>query len=207
MIQQCRLQPPTTHFITPARFLLIYHSFEPLPISITSSTHLSIAVPSRLYSTPPTPQKPLSGLRIGVKDIIDLSGVPTSYQSRAYLALRRPPPRTSASAIKALIDKGAVVVGKTRTTQFAAGEQASGDWVDFLAPWNPRGDGWLVPGMSSAGSASAVAGYGWVDGAVGSDSGFPSWCEYGIGKLILVLGVDSSGEYDGACGVTGIIWE
>lgn len=65
-----------------------------------------------------------------------------------------------------------MIIGKTKTTQFAAGEQASGDWVDFLPPWNPRGDGWQVPGMSSAGSASAVAGYGWIDGAVGSDSGF-----------------------------------
>lgn len=148
--------------------------FEPLPISVTSSTHNSIAVPSRLYFPPPTPQKPLSGLRIGIKDIIDLSGLSTSHQSRAYLALRGSPSKVTASAIRTLIEKGAVIVGKTKTTQFAAGEQASGDWIDFLAPWNPRGDGWQIPGMSSAGSASAVAGYEWIDGAVGSDSGFPA---------------------------------
>lgn len=145
-------------------------SFKPLPVSISSGAHISIAVPSRLYFPPPTPEKPLSGLRIGIKDIIDLSGLPTSHQSRAYLALRGNPSQTTASAIQTLIDKGAVIVGKTKTTQFAAGEQASGDWIDFLPPWNPRGDGWQVPGMSSAGSASAVAGYEWIDGAVGSDS-------------------------------------
>lgn len=169
---------------------------------------MSIAVPSRLYFPPPTPQKPLSGLRIGVKDIIDLSGLPTSHQSRAYLALHGNPSHTTASAIQTLIDKGAVIVGKTRTTQFAAGEQASGDWIDFLPPWNPRGDGWQIPGMSSAGSASAVAGYAWIDGAVGSDSeGLPFHLDC-RGKEKWTNAFDySSGKYDGASGITRRVWK
>src|SRR3546814_4326582 len=39
---------------------------------------LSIAFPSRLYYPPPTENKPLSGKRLGVKDIYDLKGVRNS---------------------------------------------------------------------------------------------------------------------------------
>ncbi|TAQ88958.1 hypothetical protein B7494_g2721 [Chlorociboria aeruginascens] len=63
---------------------------------------------------------------------------------------------------------GAVVVGKTKTAQLTSGMGAR-DWIEFQCPFNPRGDGFLDPDCSSSGSAAAVAGYGWLDCAVGSD--------------------------------------
>jgi Asp-tRNA(Asn)/Glu-tRNA(Gln) amidotransferase A subunit family amidase len=44
------------------------------------------------------------------------------------------------------------------------------DWVDYQPPFNPRGDGYLDPGCSSAGSGAALAGYDWLDVTIGSDS-------------------------------------
>ncbi|KAK6360717.1 hypothetical protein TWF730_006844 [Orbilia blumenaviensis] len=124
-----------------------------------------IPVPSRLYSHP---SLPLSGKRIAVKDIINLQNLPTSASSKAY-AQYSGPSTSTAKAIEHLISLGAIIVGKTRTTQFANGETAR-DWIDFQCPFNPRADGYLDPAGSSTGSAVAVAGYEWVDFAVGTDS-------------------------------------
>lgn len=131
---------------------------------------LSIAVPSRLYYPPPTADKPLSGKRLGVKDIYDLKGVRTSGGNRAYRELVEPAP-ASAQALQKLIDMGAVVIGKTKTTQFALGERPTADYVDQLAPFNPRGDGYQHPQGSSAGTGAALASYPWLDIATGSDTG------------------------------------
>lgn len=68
-----------------------------------------------------------------------------------------------------LINAGAVIVGKTKTAQFASGERA-GDWVNYPCPFNPRGDGYLDQDGSSTGSAAAVAGYSWLDYSIGTDS-------------------------------------
>ena len=77
----------------------------------------------------------------------------------------------TAPVVQELIDKGAVIVGKTKTVQFASG-MAARDWFDYQCPFNPRGDGYLEPDCSSSGSAAATAAYGWLDIAVGSDSEF-----------------------------------
>ena len=53
---------------------------------------------------------------------------------------------------------------------FAAGEEPTGEWVDFHCPFNPRGDGYQSPGSSSAGSGASLAGCSWLDYAVGTDS-------------------------------------
>jgi Asp-tRNA(Asn)/Glu-tRNA(Gln) amidotransferase A subunit family amidase len=131
---------------------------------------LSIAVPSRLYYPQPTEEKPLSGKRLGVKDIYDLKGVRTSGGNRAYRDLVEPAP-ASALALQKLIDLGAVVIGKTKTTQFALGEKPTADYVDQLAPFNPRGDGYQHPQGSSAGTGAGLASYEWMDIATGSDTG------------------------------------
>jgi len=131
---------------------------------------LSIAVPSRLYYPLPTEDKPLSGKRLGVKDIYDLKGVRTSGGNRAYRDLVNPAPE-SAAALQKLIDLGAVVIGKTKTTQFALGERPTADYVDQLAPFNPRGDGYQHPQGSSAGSGAGLASYNWMDIATASDTG------------------------------------
>jgi Asp-tRNA(Asn)/Glu-tRNA(Gln) amidotransferase A subunit family amidase len=131
---------------------------------------LSIAVPSRLYYPAPTDDKPLSGKRLGVKDIYNLKGVRTSGGNRAYRDLVNPAPE-SAAALQKLIDMGAVVIGKTKTTQFALGERPTADYVDQLAPFNPRGDGYQHPQGSSAGSGAGLASYDWMDIATASDTG------------------------------------
>ncbi|KAM3154017.1 hypothetical protein ABEW05_005569 [Botrytis cinerea] len=126
-----------------------------------------IPVPSRLYS-PPSHLQPLLGKRIAVKDIIDLEGVKTTVCSKAYEALRDVSINTAPS-IQKLIDEGAVIIGKVKTTPFSSG-MGPRDWVDYQAPFNPRGCGYLDTSCSSAGSAAALAGYEWLDFTIGSDS-------------------------------------
>lgn len=143
--------------------------FQPLSAKIPGSASLTIGVPSRLYSTKTT-KKPLAGVRIGVKDIYRLAGVKGSNGNRAWYSLY-PPSNATASAIQKLIDAGAQVVGLQKTSQFANGEVATDDWVDYHAPFNPRGDGYQDPAASSAGAGASVASYEWLDIAIGSDTG------------------------------------
>ncbi|KAK3938198.1 glutamyl-tRNA amidotransferase [Diplogelasinospora grovesii] len=130
---------------------------------------LMVPVPSRLHFQK-TPEKPLNGLRVTLKDIIDLKGVRTTGQCRAYEKLYGPRTETAAIASR-LIELGAVIIGKTKCTQFASSDQPTADWVDYHCPWNPRGDGYLSPRGSSTGTCVALAGYDWVDAGVGSDRG------------------------------------
>ena len=126
-----------------------------------------IPVPSRMYSTP---DLPLAGKRFAVKDIINVLGVPTTASSKAYEECYDTTSPT-APVISKLLKSGAVLVGKTRTTQFASGEGPI-DWVDYHCPTNVRGDKTFSPYCSSTGSASAAAAYDWLDVAVGTDSKF-----------------------------------
>ncbi|KAK5628964.1 hypothetical protein RRF57_004679 [Xylaria bambusicola] len=119
-----------------------------------------VAIPSRLHSW--GSQLPLASLRIGVKDMIDVAGLKTGASNRAFQSFH-PPKETSAPIVQRLIDLGVIVVGKTKTTQFALGEEPTADWVDELCPFNPRGDGYQTTEGSSAGSAAAVAAYEWLD--------------------------------------------
>ena len=128
-----------------------------------------VAVPSRLYFTP-TAAQPLAGYRLAVKDIFDVKGLKTGCGNRAMYALY-PPKNASCPAVQRLLDGGAVLVGKTKASQFANGETATADWVDQHAPFNPRGEGYQDAGASSTGSGAGVAAYPWLDYAVGSDTG------------------------------------
>ena len=144
-------------------------SFAALPASIAGIQSPAVAVPSRLYYTK-TPNKPLAGIRLGIKDIYDVAGVRTSDGNRAYYALF--PPRTAnAVAVQRLIDAGAVIVGKMKTSQFANGEEATADWVDYHSPFNPRGDGYQDPSSSSSGPGAGMGSYPWLDLTLGSDTG------------------------------------
>ena len=60
---------------------------------------------------------PLAGLRLGVKDNIDVAGLPTTAGCPAYAY----DPDTSAPVVTRLVEQGAVVVGKTALDQFATG--------------------------------------------------------------------------------------
>ncbi|KAG9191832.1 hypothetical protein G6011_10566 [Alternaria panax] len=86
-----------------------------------------------VHSTPnhtPTEEITLSGERLGVKDIYDLKGVRTSGGNRVYRDLVDPAPESGA-ALQKLSDMGSVVIGKTKTTQFALGERPTSDYGKF----------------------------------------------------------------------------
>lgn len=88
---------------------------------------------------------PLHGLPLGVKDIFDTTDLPTSYGSALYAHYR---PVADAATVALCREAGAVVMGKTVTTEFAY--FAPGPTVN---PHNPL----HTPGGSSSGSAAAVA--------------------------------------------------
>jgi Asp-tRNA(Asn)/Glu-tRNA(Gln) amidotransferase A subunit family amidase len=87
----------------------------------------------------------LHGLPIGVKDLFDTIDFPTSYGSPVYGAHR---PKVDAAAVALCREAGALVTGKTVTTEFA-----------YFYPGATRNPHELTrtPGGSSSGSAAAVA--------------------------------------------------
>src|SRR5437867_1292863 len=87
----------------------------------------------------------LHGVPIGVKDIIDVAGMPTTAGARAFAHTR---PTRDATCVARLRAAGAIVLGKTHTTQFAYRDPAP-----TANPWNAA----HTPGGSSSGSAAAVA--------------------------------------------------
>ena len=139
-----------------------------LPANVPGQS-LAVAVPSRLYYTK-TAAKPLAGVRLGVKDIYDVAGVHTSDGNRAWYHLY-PAANVSAFPIQRLINAGVVIVGKMKTSQFANGEEATADWVDYHSPFNPRGDGYQDPSSSSSGPGAGAGSYPWLDLTIGSDTG------------------------------------
>ena len=58
-----------------------------------------------------------------------------------------------------------------KTSQFANGETATADWVDYHSPFNPRGDGYQDPSSSSSGPGAGEGSYPWLDLGLGSDTG------------------------------------
>ena len=87
----------------------------------------------------------LHGLPLGVKDLYDTADLPTAYGSPIYAGHR---PAADASAVALCREAGALVVGKTVTTEFA--------YFHPGATRNPHNAG-HTPGGSSSGSAAAVA--------------------------------------------------
>jgi Amidase len=122
-----------------------------------------VPVPSRHYYKV-SAEKPLAGARVSLKDIFDVQGIKTTLSSKAWSELYSAA-NTSAPYVKHLLDLGAVIVGKTKTTQFATAME----WVDFQSPINPRGDRYQEPSGSSTGAAASQAGYDWLDYAIGGD--------------------------------------
>ncbi|KAF1968799.1 amidase signature enzyme [Bimuria novae-zelandiae CBS 107.79] len=146
------------------------HGFRYALVSTMSEATLGIPVPSRLYYNSTSPFKPLDGVRVTVKDIIDISGIKTTNGNRAWAKLY-PPLNKTAPAIQTLIDLGAVMSGKTKTAQFTNSDCVTADWVDYHGAFNPRGDGYQDPGVSSTGAGAATAAYDWVDVSIGTDTG------------------------------------
>jgi Asp-tRNA(Asn)/Glu-tRNA(Gln) amidotransferase A subunit family amidase len=142
-----------------------------LQVSIPGSRMPAIIVPSRIASAiTKVAAGPLAGLRFAVKDIFHVKGLKTSGGSRAYYQVYGPQNYTTDTVEKSLLGD-AQLVGKTRTIAFALGAPNNGKEIDYLDPWNPRGDGYQTTGGSSSGSGSAVTAYEWLDFAIGSDTG------------------------------------
>lgn len=100
---------------------------------------------------------PLHGVPIGVKDIFDTADMPTEFGSPLWAGRT---PRQDAAAVARLREAGAVIMGKTVTTEYA-----------YYKPGktkNPH-DPARTPGGSSSGSAAAVAA-AMVPGAIGSQT-------------------------------------
>jgi amidase len=108
---------------------------------------------------------PLAGLTFAAKDVFDVAGHITGAGSPDWWRTHKPAERT-ATAIQQLLDAGARLVGKTQMDELAYG--VLGENAHYGTPVNPAAPD-RVPGGSSSGSASAVAG-GLVDFALGSDS-------------------------------------
>jgi allophanate hydrolase len=105
---------------------------------------------------------PLFGVPFGVKDNIDTAGLPTSAGCPAFAYQ---PPR-DATAVRRLLDAGAILVGKTNLDQFATG--LTGVRSPYGACESVYG-GDLISGGSSSGSAVAVAA-GCVAFSLGTDT-------------------------------------
>ena len=103
------------------------------------------------------PCGPLHGVAVGIKDIIDVAGLPTEDGTVLHAGRL---PRHDATVVSRLRASGAVILGKTVTTELAS-----------YAPGRTRNphDPEHTPGGSSSGSAAAVAA-GQVPAALGSQT-------------------------------------
>jgi Asp-tRNA(Asn)/Glu-tRNA(Gln) amidotransferase A subunit family amidase len=102
-----------------------------------------------------TPLSPIDGMPVGVKDIIETADMPTEMGSPIFSGYRS---GRDAASVAALREAGAVILGKTVTTEFASTEPRG-----TRNPWDLA----RTPGGSSSGSAAAVA-VGMVPAALGT---------------------------------------
>jgi aspartyl-tRNA(Asn)/glutamyl-tRNA(Gln) amidotransferase subunit A len=122
---------------------------------------------------------PLHGVPVGIKDIIDVAGLPTTCHSRILLDNIA---TSDAVVVSRLRQAGAIMIGKLSTHEFAIGGPSHD--LPFPAarnPWNPDHH----PGGSSSGSGSGVA----------------------AGLFPLALGTDTGGSVRNpasACGIVGL---
>ena len=112
----------------------------------------------------PAQAGPLHGRRLLVKDLMDTSGIRTTYGSKIYA--EHVPIRT-ATAVERLVAAGAVVVGKANLHEFAWGVTSQNPWYGTVQ--NPRHPG-RTTGGSSGGNAAALAA-GLCDIGLGTDTG------------------------------------
>ncbi len=135
-----------------------------------------------------TPLSPIDGMPVGIKDIIETEDMPTEQGSPLFAGWRT---GRDGASVAALREAGAVVLGKTVTTEFAASEPRG-----TRNPWDLD----RTPGGSSSGSAAACA-VGMLPAAlgtqvVGSILRPSSFCGvYGFKPS--VGGVNRGGSYDG----------
>jgi allophanate hydrolase len=106
---------------------------------------------------------PLYGLPFGVKDNVDVAGIPTTCGCPGYARV----PDVSAAAVQRALDAGALFIGKQTLDQFATGLNGTRTLGGHcLNVFDPE----VIPGGSSSGSGVAVAA-GLVSFSLGSDTG------------------------------------
>lgn len=122
---------------------------DPLAHAIAAAQQRNPELKAFVYlpDTYPATQEglPLSGIPVAVKDLIDTKDMPTSYGCPLF---EGQVPAEDAEIVRQLKDAGAIILGKTATTEFAWRHPAA-----TVNPWNYR----HTPGGSSSGSAAAVA--------------------------------------------------
>ncbi|MDD1750960.1 MAG: amidase, partial [Methanothrix sp.] len=101
---------------------------------------------------------PLHGIPLGIKDIFYTAGMPTEAGSKAMTGFV---PSFDSAPVARLREAGAIILGKTHTTEFAFMDPAP-----TRNPWNIE----HTPGGSSSGSGAAVAA-GMCFAALGSQTG------------------------------------
>jgi aspartyl-tRNA(Asn)/glutamyl-tRNA(Gln) amidotransferase subunit A len=107
---------------------------------------------------------PLHGIPVGIKDIIDVAGLPTTGHSKILVDNIA---KQDAVVVSKLRAAGAIVMGKLSTHEFAIGGPSFDlPFPPARNPWNPRHH----PGGSSSGSGAGVAS-GMFPLALGTDTG------------------------------------
>lgn len=131
---------------------------------------------------------PIDGMPIGIKDVIETADMPTQNGSPLFDGFRS---ERDAASVMALREAGAVIVGKTVTTEFASTEPRG-----TKNPWDTA----RTPGGSSSGSAAAVAmgavSCGIGTQVLGSILRPSSFCGC-IGFKPTVGAINRGGSYDG----------
>jgi len=110
------------------------------------------------------PRGPLHGIPIGLKDIVDTKGIPTTCGSKI---LQDNIPDADAACAETLAAAGTVLIGKTTTHEFADGGPS------FDLPKPPARNPWNTEHFtagSSSGTGAAIAA-GLVLGGIGTDTG------------------------------------
>jgi aspartyl-tRNA(Asn)/glutamyl-tRNA(Gln) amidotransferase subunit A len=107
---------------------------------------------------------PLHGIPVGIKDIIDVAGLPTTGHSQILVGNVA---KQDAVVVSKLRGSGAIIMGKLSTHEFAIGGPSFDlPFPPARNPWNPRHH----PGGSSSGSGAGVAS-GMFPLALGTDTG------------------------------------
>ncbi len=118
-------------------------------ISVVDRFHLILRA-KELEQHPNPASLPLYGVPFGVKDSIDVAGLPTTVACPEYAYQAA----ATAPVVSRLLDAGAILVGKTNLDQFATG--LNGTRTPYTVPRSVFGND-LISGGSSSGSALAVA--------------------------------------------------
>lgn len=147
------MSPGEIHSLTATRALRAIGAGDLTPTELLAACRARIATRDetigafvRLETTESIPLLgALAGVPVAIKDIVDTAGLGTEYGSPVFAGHV---PAADADCVKRLKAAGAVILGKTVTTEFAH--------VTPKATRNPR-DPARTPGGSSSGSAAAVA--------------------------------------------------